>query len=148
MIVKVLLATTALLLGAGPAQALRLPTPCLMLEQGWVRAPVAGRDMTAAYGRLHNNCKVAVALRLDKLSSLQADKVELHRTEVVDGVSRMRPATALVIAPGGHAVLEPGGLHLMLHGLTPDVQVGSEVVLWLEDQEGRVRRPHLPVRAR
>ena len=148
MIVKVLLATTALLLLAGPARGERLPTPCLMLEQGWVRAPVAGRDMTAAYGQLRNNCRIAVELRLDHLPSLQADKVELHRTEVVDGVSRMRPVTELLVAPGQHVVLQPGGLHLMLHGLKPGVLVGSEVVLWLEDNEGRVYRPHLPVRAR
>ena len=143
-----LLAVSAALPAAGSARAERLPTPCLMLEQGWVRAPMAGRDMTAAYGQLHNNCRVSVAVRLDKLSSLQAARVELHRTEVVDGVSRMRPVSELVIAPDEHVVLEPGGLHLMLHGLKPGVQAGSEVVIWLEDSQGRVHRPHLPVRAR
>ena len=148
MIVKVLLATTALLLVAGPARGERLPTPCLMLEQGWVRAPVAGRDMTAAYGQLRNNCRVPVAVRLDKLSSLQAARVELHRTEVVDGVSRMRPVTDLQIAPDEHVVLQPGGLHLMLHGLKPGVQAGGEVVISLEDSLGRGYAAYLPVRAR
>lgn len=148
MIVKVLLATTALLLLAGPARGERLPAPCLMLEQGWVRAPVAGRDMTAAYGQLHNNCRVPVAVRLEKLSSLQAARVELHRTEVVDGVSRMRPVSDLQIAPDEHVVLQPGGLHLMLHGLKPGVQAGGEVVISLEDSLGRGYAAYLPVRAR
>ncbi|WP_083489883.1 copper chaperone PCu(A)C [Stenotrophomonas ginsengisoli] len=148
MIVKVLLVATTLLLLGGPARTERLPAPCLMLEQGWVRAPVAGRDMTAAYGQLHNNCRVAVELRLDRLSSLQADKVALHRTDVVDGVSRMRQVTELQLAPDEQVTLSPGGFHLMLHGLKPALTVGSEVAIQLEDSLGRVYVAYLPVRAR
>lgn len=147
MIVKVLLVATTLLLVGGPARAERLPAPCLMLEQGWVRAPVAGRDMTAAYGQLHNTCRQAVEVRLDRLSSLQAGSVALHRTEVVDGVSQMRQVGALKLAADEHVVLAPGGLHLMLHALAPGVAAGSEVAIHLEDSLGRVRVAYLPVQS-
>ena len=147
MIVKVLLAATTLLLGLQPAHALSPPREqCLKLEQGWVRAPVAGRDMTAAYGQLHNRCSRSASVSY--LQSPQAASVELHRSEVVDGVSRMRPEPGLVIEPGGHVVLEPGGLHLMLHGLEPGVQAGSELELQLGDSRGGSDYKRLPVRAR
>lgn len=147
MIVKVLLVATTLLLGLQPAHALSPPRQqCLKLEQGWVRAPVAGRDMTAAYGQLHNRCSRSASVSY--LRSPQAATVELHRSEVVDGVSRMRPAMDLVIEPGAHVVLEPGGLHLMLHGLAPGLKAGSELELSLGDTRGGSDHKRLPVRAR
>ena len=147
MIVKVLLVATPLLLGLQSAHALSPPREqCLTLEQGWVRAPVAGRDMTAAYGQLHNRCSRSASV--SSMESPQAAAVELHRSEVVDGVSRMRPAPDVVIEPGTHVVLEPGGLHLMLHGLVPGVQAGSELELRLGDSRGGKDYQFLPVRAR
>jgi copper(I)-binding protein len=46
-----------------------------------------------------------------------AKKVELHRSTMEDGIHRMEKVDVLTVPAGGEAVLEPGGLHLMLIGL-------------------------------
>lgn len=151
MIVKAIAAVALVLAASGTAQALRpaaAPPPasaCLVLEQGWVRAPMAGRAMTAGYGQLHNRCAHAVGLA--GLHSAQAQRIELHRTEIIDGISRMRPVPDLQIPAGQRVSLEPGGLHLMLHGLQPDVVSGSQLELQIDDGGGH-RAYRLPVRAR
>jgi copper(I)-binding protein len=146
MIVKAIVAVALVLAASGAAHALRpAPAACLLLEQGWVRAPMAGRAMTAGYGQLHNRCAHTVSLV--GLHSAQARHVELHRTEITDGISRMRPVPGLQLAAGQHVSLEPGGLHLMLHGLQPGVVPGSQLELEIDDGNGHwVYR--LPVRAR
>lgn len=148
MIVKAIAAVALALAASGAAHALRraqAPAACLLLEQGWVRAPMAGRAMTAGYGQLHNRCAHAVSLV--GLHSAQARHVELHRTEITDGISRMRPVPGLQLAAGQHVSLEPGGLHLMLHGLQPGVVPGSQLELEIDDGNGHWAY-RLPVRAR
>ena len=148
MIVKAIAAVALALAASGAAHALRpaqAPAACLLLEQGWVRAPMAGRAMTAGYGQLHNRCTHAVSLV--GLHSAQARHVELHRTEITDGISRMRPVPGLQLAAGQRVSLEPGGLHLMLHGLQPGVVPGSQLELEIDDGNGHWAY-RLPVRAR
>ena len=146
MIVKAIVAVALALAASGTAHALRpAPAACLLLEQGWVRAPMAGRAMTAGYGQLHNRCAHAVSLV--GLHSAQARHVELHRTEITDGISRMRPVPGLQLAAGQRVSLEPGGLHLMLHGLQPGVVPGSQLELEIDDGNGHWAY-RLPVRAR
>ena len=65
--------------------------------------------------------------------------VEIHRTVIVDGVARMRRAEPLDIASGQRIVLEPGGLHLMLMGLTEALAAGREVGIELRFESGIVK---------
>jgi copper(I)-binding protein len=55
----------------------------------------------------------------------------IHETKTESGQSRMRPHEQLVVPPGQTVKLEPGGLHVMLHGLTQPVAVGQSVPLVL-----------------
>ena len=142
MIVKAVL-LAALLVPVLPVQADDAVAGCLQLEQGWVRAPVAGRSMTAAYGQLHNRC--AQPVTLGHLHSTQAHRVELHRTEVVDGVSRMRRVENPQVAAGSTLQLAPGGLHLMLHGLHAGVVDGAGLDLALGDHADDALHVRLPV---
>lgn len=77
-----------------------------------ITAPRPGTAMSAGYLRLENPGRAAVTLT--RVTSPQFGRVDLHRTVVEDGVSKMRPVPELVIAPGESVTLEPGGLHLML----------------------------------
>ena len=136
--------TCVLLLAVAATAAAAPPPACLVLEQGWVRAPVPGRTMTAGYGQLHNRCSQPAVLA--RLHSPQAAQVELHRTDVVDGVSRMRAVPAPVLPAGGRLLLAPGGLHLMLHGTDPALAEGSVLRLQLGDAAGGSSEVLLPVR--
>lgn len=60
----------------------------------------------------------------DRLLAVDAPDFEdasLHRTEIVDGVARMRSqADGVVVEPGQTVLFEPGGYHIMLEGLGGD----------------------------
>ena len=55
----------------------------------------------------------------------------IHETKTEGGQSRMRPHEQLVVAPSETVKFEPGGLHVMLHGMKQPVAVGQSVPLIL-----------------
>lgn len=86
--------------------------PPLVATDLIVYEPLPGRSMTAGYLTLTNHS--AEAIRINRVSSPDFDAVELHESSLDDGVAKMRPIDAVVIAPGRSVTLQQGGLHLML----------------------------------
>jgi periplasmic copper chaperone A len=80
------------------------------------------------------------------VESLDFGMPMIHRTEVVDGVSRMRPAGKLEVAPGAELRFEPGGLHLMLMRPLRPLQQGDTARLRLVLADGRRLYAEFPVR--
>lgn len=99
--------------------------------------------MLAGYATLRNSGSEAVSVI--GIDSNAFESVEMHRTEEVDGVSRMRPVAAIEIPPGGEAVLEPGGLHLMLIQPRQPLAEGDTVILRLRLTDGRTVDAAFPV---
>ncbi|MBC8130911.1 MAG: copper chaperone PCu(A)C [Rhizobiaceae bacterium] len=59
-------------------------------------------------------------------SSEASDRFELHTSEIVDGVARMRPVGGgITIEPGATVALRSGGTHVMLVGLKNPVVAGA-----------------------
>ena len=98
-----------------------------------LRATVAGMPSSAAYLQITNN-----GISDDRLiaaKSAIAKRVEIHLMEIDNGVMRMRAVDdGVVVASGDSVTLEPGGLHIMLMGLTNDLAPGSqhEIILMFE----------------
>jgi periplasmic copper chaperone A len=69
--------------------------------------------------------------RLVGISTDVADRAELHSSVMQDGVMRMRPVEAIEVPAHGEAVLEPGGVHVMLIGLKGPLQEGGSFALTL-----------------
>lgn len=118
----------------------------LRFENAWVRPLPPGMGMTAAYGVLRNAGEEPLVL--DGFGSPDFAEVGLHRTEVVDGVSRMREVPEVSLAPGASLSLEPGGHHLML--MKPRVPLESDqaVRVTVEARDGRSFAFKLPVERR
>ncbi len=106
---------------------------CLSVSKAWARATPAGIAVGGAYFTIVNRGKQADTLV--SLRSPVAAMVELHRTTVENGLSRMRPAGQIVIAPGETVKAEPGGLHVMLMGLKSPLVSGARVPLVLTFQQ-------------
>ena len=106
----------------------------LAFENVWVRAMPPFQPNSAAYLTLTNHGAVAVAVV--GASANVAKKVELHTTQKVDGMMRMEPLRALAIAPGERVELAPGGMHLMLLGLSFRLVPGDDVKLCLQLASG------------
>lgn len=95
----------------------------------WVKEPTS--DMTGMFGMLENTGTSEVVL-VGGESDI-ASMVEVH--EVVDGQMQKR-AGGLSIPPGEIVMLEPGGNHLMMMGLTSPLLVGEQVSLTLTFSDG------------
>jgi copper(I)-binding protein len=65
------------------------------------------------------------------VESSLASHAMIHETKTASGQSRMRPHEQLEVPPGQTVKLEPGGLHVMLHGVTQAPAVGQSVPLVL-----------------
>ena len=110
--------------------------PCLpFFEAGWIRIGPTAMPMMGGFGRIQNGCAEDVAVV--GASSPHFADVSLHRTISEDGMSRMRPVPRLEVESGTTAVLEPGGLHLMLMQPVGDFEAGSEVSVTLKLEDGR-----------
>jgi len=92
-------------------------------------APLPGSQNGVAYLTVTNNG--ANSIVITGVRSPQFERVEMHETQIENGVSRMRPVTEVSVAGGGQVAFEAGGLHLMLINPAPDTLAGSPVTLEL-----------------
>ena len=86
--------------------------PPLVAQDVVVKPPMPGMQMTAGYLTLRNNSDDAITI--DRVTSPQFGRVEMHETVIEDGVSRMKALPEVMLAPGAVVEFEPGGKHLML----------------------------------
>ena len=90
-----------------------------------LRATLAGMPTSAAYMKITNN-----GVSDDRLIAAKtaiAQRAEIHSMELDHGVMRMQAVDGgLTIAAGDSVALAPGGLHIMLLGLTTDLAPGSQ----------------------
>ena len=87
----------------------------LVVEEGYVRDPIPGRSMSAAFMTVRNTGVEDFVITSACLEG--ADSVEIHTHSHVDGVMRMRQLHELTIKAGEAVTLEPGGMHLMIFGI-------------------------------
>jgi hypothetical protein len=131
---------------AVPAAAIAQDTRAgdLTVQQPWTRA--AGQGATGG-GFLAVSNRGAAADRLLSASSPAARAMELH-TMVRDGdVMRMRPVEAIDLPAGQTVTLRPGGLHLMLIGLSRPLREGEAVPVTLRFERAGEVRVELSVQA-
>lgn len=144
--------TTRRLLLGSLAATLALPTlalparaePPLLVRQPWVRAALEGRT-SAAYMTIENTSTAAD--RLLAAATPVARVAELH-AHMMDGtVMRMRSIEAIEVKPGELTLLRPGGLHIMLIGLTRPLSAGQTIPLTLRFERAGEITVDVPVLA-
>ena len=126
-----------LLSGCGSPQA------PLSISDSWAREALPGREMTAAYLTLTNNS--ANDILIDRLTSPQFARVEIHETTMTDGRMQMRRLETLRIARGQRVELAPGGVHVMLMAPRGAITELTEIELSLFSQEQPLAQLTLPV---
>jgi periplasmic copper chaperone A len=114
----------ALLLIAGGAMG---QTGQLEIKTPWARATPGHAENGAAYLTIVS----PTADRLTAVSSPVAKKVELHTMSMEGGMMKMRPLAAIDIPAGQPVTLSPGGMHMMLEGLTQPLREGQSFPLTL-----------------
>src|ERR1700682_497200 len=80
----------------------------------WVRGTVPAQKTTGAFLTLHSTDYA----RIVAIRSQSARSVEIHSSEMENGVMRMQAMDDFLLLPGKSVELKPGGYHVMLMGLT------------------------------
>ncbi|WP_166390578.1 copper chaperone PCu(A)C [Nocardioides ochotonae] len=122
--------------------------PEIVVTDPWVRATDGAEDttMTAAFMDLANQGDEGVSLV--SASSDVAGTVEIHEMANVDGKAVMQEAEdGVELKARGGQLLQPGGYHVMLMGLTEELAAGDEVELTLEFSDGSTQEITAPVKA-
>jgi len=120
------------------------------LEVGdpYVRAVPPGQPNSAAFMSLRNTTDEDRALV--GAESPAAGVVELHSHVEEGGMMRMRRIERIELPAGAATTLAPGGLHIMLIGLTSELTPGRSVELTLILDDGErlvIQAPVRPVAA-
>lgn len=116
----------------------------IQIEESFARAVPPGQPNSAAFMTLHNHGKTD--LRVISASSNVSNVTELHTHTNVDGVMQMRQIDAIEIPAGGITELKPGGLHVMLIGLTQTLDEGDHVEVTLSFEDGSEKLLEVPVK--
>ena len=128
-----------LLLAALPALAAGLS-----VTNAWSRSTPPVAKVGVVYFTLTND--TGKSDRLLKLSTSVAEKVEVHRTEVLDGIARMREVAVLHVDAGQTLEFKPGGMHVMLMGLRKPLVAGTAYELDLLFEVAGARKVKVLVR--
>lgn len=130
-------------------QTMAWPDACAKIHVvgAWARPSVAGMPMSAAYGLLVNLTDSDETLI--SASTDAAGTAELHEMIMGDNdVMQMRPVEGGIVIPaGGTAWLKPGGLHIMLIGLTEALEAEATLELTLTFENSDPMTLTVPARA-
>ena len=132
------LACAALLSCLAPAAQAQNPDANIVVTQAWSRATPVGSKVAGGYLTIEN--KGSAPDRLLSASTNAAKKIEVHEMAVNEGIMTMRPVEGgLSIEPGRTVKFAPGGLHLMIIGLSAPLVQGDKVPLALKfDKAGEI----------
>ena len=123
---RILLALSAALCAASlPVAAHEFKLGALEIQHPWARLTVAGQSAGGGYLAIRNTGSVPD--RLLGASAPGRATVELHEMRMDGDVMRMREIKALELPAGKLVTLAPGGLHLMLTGLTAPLKIGDKL---------------------
>jgi len=117
----------------------------LSIGPAWARASAGPAKVGAGYLAIANGGDAAD--RLIDAASTAAERVEIHAHISEGGVMMMRRIEAIDLPAGGSVELAPGGLHLMLFGLTTPLLEGGTFPLTLHFEKAGPVEVTVTVRA-
>lgn len=111
-------------------KATRLTEVPVSVTDAWIREAPPGATAMAAYMLVFNPTKHTLALT--HVTSPAFEEVQMHVSEVKDGLARMRQVPGFTIGPGARLLFKPGGNHLMLLHPKKALKSGDIVPMVLE----------------
>ena len=94
------------------AACIEAPGPPIVVTNVVVNSPGAAMPMAAGYLEIEN--RSGSSIRITSVSSPDYESVEMHETQIEDGIARMRKLPVLEIDADEIIRFERGGKHLML----------------------------------
>ena len=84
----------------------------LQITDAWIRTAPPGATMMAAYATVKNVGAQKQVIR--DVTSKDFDAIEIHKTVLESGISKMLLIETVDVAAKAEARFEPGGMHMML----------------------------------
>lgn len=116
------------------------------ITEARIRLPPPGMQMAAGYFEIKNRSDADLVLASVLAEGIES--VEMHETVQEQGLSRMRQREQVAIPAGAEVRFEPGGLHLMLFGISPELSKTPDALLQLRLTRADGSSDVLPVRFR
>ncbi|MBO6919879.1 MAG: copper chaperone PCu(A)C [Rhizobiaceae bacterium] len=106
----------------------------LMVMDPWVPLAPPAAKAHAAFVMIHNHS--GSSKTLISASSDNYKMVHIHKSEEKDGVATMSMVEQIEIPADGMLAMKPGGLHIMLLGPKSTVNLGDEIKITLNFEDG------------
>lgn len=116
----------------------------LGVDDAWVRLPAVQGRPGAAYFTVKGGVE---ATSLVAVSSPAAIRTEVHEMKHEGGMMTMAPVKDVAIAAGARVEFKPGGKHVMLYDLSPEVRAGGTMPLRFAFADGKTIEVNAAVRA-
>ena len=115
----------------------------IKIENAWSPEAPPVAKVLAGYMKINNLSNKDI--KISETKSSLFERVEIHITEMKNGMMRMSRQDNLTIKAKDHIVLKPGGLHIMLIGKLQPVKAGSVIPLTLSFDNGETITVNLKV---
>ncbi|MDH5601748.1 MAG: copper chaperone PCu(A)C [Gammaproteobacteria bacterium] len=115
----------------------------IKIENAWSPEAPPVAKVLAGYMTIHNLSDKDI--KINNVKSSLFERVEIHITEMKNGMMKMVRQDNLNIKAKGHILLKPGGLHMMLIGKLKPVKAGSTIPLTLSFDNGETKTINLKV---
>ena len=100
----------------------------------WVRLAAVSGNPSAAYFTIAAGPRDTT---LTGVSTPAAARSEMHESMKTGGMMSMAPVKLVAVRAGTNVAFAPGGKHVMLFGLKPDVKAGGTIALKLTFASGQ-----------
>ncbi len=117
----------------------------LEVTDAWVRAAPPNAPALGVFMNLKNHSASELKI-VGARTSLEVERVELHRTMMVGNVMKMVPQENIPLGADTSLRLEPGSWHVMLIGPARVPQAGESLSLTLELSDGTEQQVSAVVR--
>jgi len=106
----------------------------ISISKAYIKKPRPGVDVTAGFATIESD----INLKVISVSSKNFKNIELHSMKMNYGVMEMRKMIEPKLGPNSPLILSPGNDHLMLFGLSKDLNTGQnlDLIFLFKDQEG------------
>ncbi|MDZ7717067.1 MAG: copper chaperone PCu(A)C [Balneolaceae bacterium] len=115
------------------------------IKNKWMRPANADANSAGYLSIINGTAKTDTLLSVSSDAFEVAEVHESYETEA--GLSGMRPAKNLDIAPGDSLVLKPGGLHLMLMSARQPITENDSITVNFNFKKAGERTVRIPVRS-
>ena len=116
----------------------------IKIENTWSPDAPPVVKVMAGYMKIHNLSNKDIKIQSAKSGLF--NKVEIHLTQIKNGMTKMVKQENLNIKAKNHVELKPGGLHMMLMGKLKPISKGSTIPITLTFDNGEVINISLKVK--